>query len=59
MTNLNNPTLKPGDTIIASDAKRGTYSMHTITGTSGNMATTADSAYWDTRTAIEHKPGTG
>jgi hypothetical protein len=58
MTNLNNPTLKPGDTIIASDAKRGTYSMHTITGTSGNMATTADSPYWDTRTAIEHKPGT-
>lgn len=58
MTNLNNPTLKPGDTIIASDAKRGTYSMHTITGTSGNIATTKDSPYWDTRTAIEHKPGT-
>lgn len=58
MTNLNNPTLKPGDTIIASDTKRGTYSMHTITGTSGNMATTADSPYWDTRTAIEYQPGT-
>ena len=58
MTNLNNPTLKPGDTIIASDAKRGTYSMYTITGTSGNIATTADSPYWDTRTAIEYQPGT-
>lgn len=58
MTNLNNPTLKPGDTIIASDAKRGTYSMHTITGTSGNISTTKDSPYWDTRTAIEYKPGT-
>ena len=51
MTN-HNPTLKPGDTIVASDAKRGTYSMHTITGTSGNIATTKDSPYWDTRTAI-------
>lgn len=58
MTNLNNPTLKPGDTIIASDAKRGTYSMHTITGTNGNISTTKDSPYWDTRTAIEYQPGT-
>lgn len=58
MTNLNNPALKPGDTIIASDAEKGTYSMHTITGTSGNIATTTDSPYWDTRTAIEYKPGT-
>ena len=58
MTNLNNPTLKTGDTIIASDAEKGTYSMHTITGTSGNIATTTDSPYWDTRTAIEYKPGT-
>lgn len=58
MTNLNNPTLKPSDTIIASDTEKGTYSMHTITGTSGNIATTKDSPYWDTRTAIEYKPGT-
>lgn len=57
MTNPN-PALKRGDTIIASDAERGTYSMHTITGTSGNIATTTDSPYWDTRTAIEYKPGT-
>lgn len=58
MTNLNNPTLMPGDTVITSDAEKGTYSMYTITGTSGNMATTKDSPYWDTRTAIEYKPGT-
>lgn len=58
MTNLNNPTLKPGDTIITSDAEKGTYSMYTITGANGNIATTKDSPYWDTRTAIEYKPGT-
>ena len=57
MTN-HNPTLKPGDTIIASDAEKGTYSMHTITGTNGNIATTKDSPYWDARTAIEYQPGT-
>lgn len=58
MTNLNNPTLMPGDTVITSDAEKGTYSMYTITGANGNIATTKDSPYWDTRTAIEYKPGT-